>query len=128
MPDPSASSSRPVPRTTSGESTTSTTRSPAAGVRAAGADVVFAPGISTAEQITRVVEAVDVPVNVLVLPGVPPIAELAELGVARISVGGGFALAAYGALAAAARELLEQGTYGFWEVAAAATKLRAAFD
>ena len=96
--------------------------------QAAGADVVFAPGITTAEQITRVVDAVDVPVNVLVRPGVPPIGELAELGVARVSVGGGFALTAYGALAAAARELLEQGTYGYWEVAGTGTKLRAAFD
>jgi 2-methylisocitrate lyase-like PEP mutase family enzyme len=96
--------------------------------QAAGADVVFAPGITTAELITRIVDAVELPVNVLVLPGVPPVAELAELGVARVSVGGGFALTAYGALATAARELLEQGTYGYWEVAATGTKLRAAFD
>lgn len=96
--------------------------------QAAGADVAYAPGISTAEQITCVVEAVDVPVNVIIFPGVPPIAELAELGVARISVGSGFALAAHGALAAAAQELLEHGTYGFWEGAARATTLRAAFD
>ena len=44
--------------------------------------------------------------------------ELAELGVARISVGGGFAFTAAGALIAAGRELLEKGTYGFWETAA----------
>ena len=94
----------------------------------AGADVVYAPSIVTAEQIARVVDAVDVPVNVLVFPGVPPIAELDALGVARVSVGSGFALAAYGALAEAARELLEQGTYGFWEGAAPAMKLKAAFD
>jgi 2-methylisocitrate lyase-like PEP mutase family enzyme len=95
---------------------------------AAGADVVYAPGISTPEQVTRLVTAVTVPVNVLVFPGVPAIAELAELGVARVSVGSGFALVAHGALAAAARELQEQGTYGFWEVAASGTQLRAAFD
>jgi 2-methylisocitrate lyase-like PEP mutase family enzyme len=95
---------------------------------AVGADVVYAPGITTPEQIRRVVDAVDVPVNVLVVPGVPPIAELAELGVARVSVGGGFALAALGALAAAARELQEDGTYRFWETAATAVPLRAAFD
>jgi 2-methylisocitrate lyase-like PEP mutase family enzyme len=95
---------------------------------AAGADVVYAPGLTAPEQIRRLVDAVDVPVNVLVLPGAPPIAELAELGVARVSVGGGFALAALGALAAAARELQEQGTYGFWELAATAVPLRAAFD
>jgi 2-methylisocitrate lyase-like PEP mutase family enzyme len=93
-----------------------------------GADVLYAPAITTAEQISRVVSDVELPVNVLVLPGVPPIAELAELGIARVSVGSGFSLAAHGALAAAGRELLESGTYGFWEGAAAATKLRAAFD
>jgi 2-methylisocitrate lyase-like PEP mutase family enzyme len=67
-------------------------------------------------------------VSVLVRPGVPTIAELADLGVARVSVGGGFALTALGALAAAANELQEQGTYGFWETAATAVPLRAAFD
>jgi 2-methylisocitrate lyase-like PEP mutase family enzyme len=53
-------------------------------------------------------------VNVLALPGTPSAPELAELGVARISIGGGFAFAALGALVEAGRELLEQGTYGFW--------------
>jgi 2-methylisocitrate lyase-like PEP mutase family enzyme len=43
------------------------------------------------------------------------VAELAEVGVRRISVGGAFAYAAYGALIEAARELLDEGTYGFWE-------------
>jgi 2-methylisocitrate lyase-like PEP mutase family enzyme len=94
---------------------------------AAGADVVFAPGIATAEQITRVVDAVDVPVNVLVGSGAPPIAELADLGVARVSVGGGFALVAYAALAAAAGDLLESGTYGWAKDGTAARELRAAF-
>ena len=93
-----------------------------------GADVVFAPGMSSPEQIRRDVVDVDVPVSVLVRPGVPPIAELADLGVARVSVGGVFALAGLGDLAAAATELQEQGTYGFWETAAAAVPLRAAFD
>ena len=95
---------------------------------AAGADVVYAPGITSADQIRSVVDNVGVPVNMVVFPGVPSIRELAALGVARVSVGSGFALAAQGALAAAARELLEQGTYGFWEGAAAARSLRAAFD
>jgi 2-methylisocitrate lyase-like PEP mutase family enzyme len=95
---------------------------------AAGADVVFAPGIETAEQIARVVEAVDVPVNVLVRPGVPPLPELAELGVARVSVGGGFALVAYSALRAAGRQLLESGTYDWAQDAATAQEVRSAFD
>lgn len=84
-----------------------------------GAQVLYAPGITTAEQIKAVVHALDRPVNVLALPGVPPVAELAELGVGRISVGSGFALTALGALVTAGRELLEQGSYGFWATAGA---------
>ena len=59
----------------------------------------------------------DLPVNVLVLPGMPSVSELADAGVSRISVGGAFAFAALGAAAAAARELREDGTYGYWETA-----------
>jgi 2-methylisocitrate lyase-like PEP mutase family enzyme len=81
----------------------------------AGAQVLFAPGLRDREQIRQVVESVDRPVNVLGAPGAPSVAELAELGVSRISVGGGFAFAAYGALAAAAEELRDRGTYDYWE-------------
>jgi 2-methylisocitrate lyase-like PEP mutase family enzyme len=83
----------------------------------AGADVLYAPGIRSAEDIRSIVESVDRPVNALAVPGAPTVPELAELGVARVSVGGGFAFVAAGALIAAGRELLEQGTYGFWETA-----------
>jgi 2-methylisocitrate lyase-like PEP mutase family enzyme len=51
---------------------------------------------------------------VLARPGVPAVAELAEVGVRRVSVGGGFAFAALGAVVEAARELREAGTYTFW--------------
>lgn len=81
----------------------------------AGADVLYAPGLTALSDITSVVESVDRPVNVLALPGGPPVAELAAAGVRRISVGGAFAFAAYGALVEAARELLDEGTYGFWD-------------
>jgi 2-methylisocitrate lyase-like PEP mutase family enzyme len=81
----------------------------------AGAHVLYAPGLTTAEQIRAVVASVDRPVNVLALPDAPPVAELAALGVARISVGGAFAFAALGALVEAGREFREQGTYGFWQ-------------
>ncbi|MDT4918482.1 MAG: hypothetical protein QOH89_3182, partial [Pseudonocardiales bacterium] len=64
----------------------------------AGAHVLYAPGVTTAEQIRAIVSSVDRPVNVLALPGAPPVAELAQLGVARVSVGSGFALTALGAL------------------------------
>lgn len=94
----------------------------------AGADVLYAPGLTEAAHIRRVVESVDRPVNVLARPGLPPVAELGRLGVRRVSVGGGFALVAYGALATAARELLQQGTYGFLHQAGEAAALRGAFE
>jgi 2-methylisocitrate lyase-like PEP mutase family enzyme len=78
--------------------------------RNAGADVVYAPGITAAADIERVVSSVDCPVNVLALPGTPTIPELTAIGVARVSVGGLFAWAAYGALVSAANELLGAGT------------------
>jgi 2-methylisocitrate lyase-like PEP mutase family enzyme len=80
----------------------------------AGADVVYAPGLTRADDIRVVVQAVNRPVNVLALAAAPPVAELAELGVARISVGGSFAFAALGALVEAAQELRTAGTYGYW--------------
>jgi 2-methylisocitrate lyase-like PEP mutase family enzyme len=85
----------------------------------AGADVLYAPGVTSATEIRTLVAEVDRPVNVLAIPGVPPVAELAELGVARVSVGGSFTWVALGALAAAGRELLEQGSYGFLQNAPA---------
>jgi 2-methylisocitrate lyase-like PEP mutase family enzyme len=84
----------------------------------AGADVVYAPGLTTPADISAVVSSVDRPLNVLALASAPTVAQLAELGVARISVGGAFAYAAYGALASAAREFLADGTYGFSTAAA----------
>jgi 2-methylisocitrate lyase-like PEP mutase family enzyme len=85
----------------------------------AGADVLYAPGLKRIEDIREVVASLDRPVNVLARPGAPPVSELAAAGVSRVSVGGAFAFAALGAAATAARELIEQGTYTFWELAAA---------
>jgi 2-methylisocitrate lyase-like PEP mutase family enzyme len=79
----------------------------------AGADVLFAPGLSTLDDIGRVVSSVQKPVNVLVHAGAPPIAALAEVGVARVSVGSAFAWVALAGLVEAGRELLDSGTYGF---------------
>jgi 2-methylisocitrate lyase-like PEP mutase family enzyme len=80
----------------------------------AGAHVLYAPGVTAPDDIRALVSSVDRPVNVLALAGAPTVPELAALGVARISVGGAFAFAALGALVEAGRELLDQGTYGFW--------------
>jgi 2-methylisocitrate lyase-like PEP mutase family enzyme len=82
----------------------------------AGADVLFAPRLDDPGELRHLMAAVDLPVSVLAAPGAPNVAELAALGVSRISVGGAFAVAAYGALVNAATELREQGTYGYWEL------------
>ena len=81
--------------------------------REAGADVVYAPGLESTGDIARLVSEVDAPVNVLMLPDGPSIPEMSRLGVRRVSTGGALAFAAYGALAAAGRELLELGTCSF---------------
>jgi 2-methylisocitrate lyase-like PEP mutase family enzyme len=95
----------------------------------AGADVLFAPGLRTIEQIRAVVEAVERPLNVLMWPGCPPVSQLAEAGVARVSVGGAFAFAALAAVVEAARELREDGTAGYLERTAGGAKAaRAAFS
>ena len=95
----------------------------------AGADVLYAPGPTDFEEIRQIVAAVGLPVNVLARPGAPSVAELASIGVKRISVGGAFAFAALGAVVEAASELREQGTYGFWQRASAGVSAaRSAFD
>jgi 2-methylisocitrate lyase-like PEP mutase family enzyme len=79
----------------------------------AGADVLYAPGLTSLADIRAVVTSVDRPVNVLTLADAPSVPQLAAAGVRRISVGSAFANAALGALVSAARELREQGTYSF---------------
>ncbi len=82
---------------------------------AAGADVLFAPGLRTIEQVRAVVGAVTRPVNVVRGgPGLS-IAELAAAGVRRVSTGGGLARAALSAVKAAGEELLGAGTFGWAE-------------
>jgi 2-methylisocitrate lyase-like PEP mutase family enzyme len=90
--------------------------------QAAGADVLYAPGLTSLADIRQVVTAVDRPVNVLAMSGAPPVSELAEAGVSRVSVGGAFAFAALGALAAAATELRDKGTYGYLANSAAGNR------
>jgi 2-methylisocitrate lyase-like PEP mutase family enzyme len=79
----------------------------------AGADVLYAPGLTSIEDIRQVVGSLDKPVNVLALAAGPAVPELAAAGVGRVSVGGAFAFAALGAVVEAARELREKGTYGY---------------
>lgn len=83
----------------------------------AGADCLYAPGITTREQIAAVVAAVaPKPVNVLVgSASAWTVADLAALGVRRVSVGGGLARAAWGGFQRAARQLAEQGRFDGFE-------------
>ena len=94
----------------------------------AGADVLYAPGVQDLDAIRTLCAAVDLPVNVLALPGTAPVAELAAAGVKRVSVGSGFNLVALGAAISAATELKEQGTYGWWDVAGPAFAMKSAFE
>src|SRR5438874_3333063 len=77
---------------------------------AAGADVLYAPGLRTAQEISAVCEAVSKPVNVLALPGVT-MAEIAGAGARRVSVGGSLTWVADNAFAAAARESRDRGDF-----------------
>jgi len=81
--------------------------------RDAGAHVAYAPGVTAIDDIRRIVEAVGIPVNVLLLPGTATVPELAQIGVSRVSTGGALAWVAYGALARAATELFTSGTASY---------------
>ena len=95
----------------------------------AGADVLFAPGLSSLDDIRAVVSSVDLPVNVLARADAPSVADMGAAGVRRISVGGSLAYVALGALVDAATELRDQGTYGYWKVAGPGFKAaRSAFS
>ncbi|MEY2445380.1 MAG: hypothetical protein QOE00_1960 [Ilumatobacteraceae bacterium] len=76
---------------------------------AAGAEVVYAPGLIDLEQIAAVVKAAAVPVNVLILPGGPSVDELAAAGVRRVSTGSLLSRISHGAMVAAAERLRDDG-------------------
>lgn len=81
----------------------------------AGADVLYAPGLRSAEEVRAVVQAVaPKPVNVLMSGGLKlTVQQLEELGVRRISTGSALALAAFGEFFRAAEEIQQSGTFGF---------------
>jgi len=96
----------------------------------AGADCLYAPGIRSAEHIRAVVEAVHPkPVNLLMgAPAGLTLAEVADLGVRRVSVGGALARAAWGGFMRAARELAERGSFEGLAAAAAHPTVNALFE
>lgn len=96
----------------------------------AGADVLYAPGLTTKEDIAAVIGSVDRPVNVLMgLRGVQlSVAELSAMGVRRISVGSALNRTALGAFLRAAREMREHGTFTFAKDAASPSEIGAMFS
>lgn len=96
----------------------------------AGADVLYAPGLTTKDDIATVVRSVDRPVNVVMgLQGVQlSLAALSAVGVKRISVGSALARAALGAFLRAAREMRECGTFQFASEAVSYQDITAMFE
>jgi 2-methylisocitrate lyase-like PEP mutase family enzyme len=95
----------------------------------AGADVLYAPGLTSKDDIATLVRSVDRPVNVLMgLPGASlHLAALSAIGVKRVSVGSALARAALGAFLRAAREMQQNGTFGFAEHAASSREISGMF-
>jgi len=96
----------------------------------AGADVLYAPGLSSREDIATVVRSVDRPVNVVMgLQGVQlSLAELSQIGVKRVSVGSALSRAALGAFLRAGREMRQHGTFTFAEDAVPYREISAMFE
>jgi 2-methylisocitrate lyase-like PEP mutase family enzyme len=79
--------------------------------REAGADCLFVPGIAHRPTLTQLVRSVPGPLNVLAGPGMPPVADLQSIGIARLSVGSAIMRATLAVARDAADELLQKGTY-----------------
>lgn len=96
----------------------------------AGADVLYAPGLTNKDDIRRVVRSVDRPVNVLMgLQGVQMnLTDLSAIGVKRISVGSALARVAFGAFLRAAQEMRERGSFQFANDAVSYRDLSAMFE
>jgi len=96
----------------------------------AGADVLYAPGLTSKDEIAAVVRSVDRPVNVVMgLQGVQlSLAALSEIGVKRVSVGSALTRAAFGALLRAGREMREHGTFTFADEAVSYRDISAMFE
>jgi 2-methylisocitrate lyase-like PEP mutase family enzyme len=77
----------------------------------AGADGIFVPGVTDQAVITSLTEGIAAPVNILVEPGSPTVAELSKCGVARVSLGSAVAEAAYAVVRRTAEQLITTGTY-----------------
>jgi 2-methylisocitrate lyase-like PEP mutase family enzyme len=79
--------------------------------REAGADCLFVPGVTDMPTLTQLVHSVPGPLNVLAGPGMPPVADLQRIGIARLSIGSAIMRATLALARDAADELLQKGTY-----------------
>jgi 2-methylisocitrate lyase-like PEP mutase family enzyme len=93
----------------------------------AGADVLYAPGLADIETVRAICSSVGRPVNILAVPQFT-VAELAAAGAKRISLGSKLTTAAFGALQRAAREMLDQGSFGFAREAMPFAELQSMFS
>jgi 2-methylisocitrate lyase-like PEP mutase family enzyme len=95
----------------------------------AGADVLYAPGLTTLEDVSAVVRAVDRPVNVLMgFSGSQlTLADLASVGVRRVSVGGSLARAAFGGFLNAMQEIQQHGTFNYSSAAISGKEINQRF-
>jgi len=93
----------------------------------AGADVLYAPGITDVETVETICKSVSRPVNVLAVPGFS-VADLSNAGAKRISLGSKLTTFTYGMLQTASREMLEDGTFGFSRAGLPFAKLQTLFS
>jgi 2-methylisocitrate lyase-like PEP mutase family enzyme len=81
--------------------------------RQAGADCVFAPGVSSRDTIAELVQAIAAPLNILISPNCPSLAELEKMGVARVSAGSAVMRATLGLVRRIGKEWMDTGTSDF---------------
>ena len=93
----------------------------------AGADVLYAPGITDIETVRTICSSLSKPVNVLAVPSLT-VKALAEAGARRISLGSKLATFAYGMIENASREILRDGTFGFARAGMAFSRVQALFS
>jgi 2-methylisocitrate lyase-like PEP mutase family enzyme len=95
---------------------------------AAGADCIFPIGLGDATWLAALVEAIDAPVNVAARPGMPDVAELGRIGVARVSTATRFATVAFSAVQAAAQDVLDSGRFDSLEATLSHADMQRMFD
>jgi 2-methylisocitrate lyase-like PEP mutase family enzyme len=96
--------------------------------RDAGCDGLFVPCLSDPPAIRKIADEIALPLNVMIIPGLPPIAELRALGVRRVSAGAAIAETAYATIRRIAAQLLSEGRYeAMFESAMSYAELNALF-